>query len=81
MIIFYVIDLLLVLIFSIGALVLVTTIGFQERWKIMTGGVLCAAILIAAILLSSRAATLQQDGEAFSKLVQQATLYLQKKNR
>lgn len=81
MIIFYVINLLVALIFSIGLLALVTTLSFQERWKIVTGSVLCAVILMTAILLSSRAVTYQHDGEEFSKLVQQATLYLQKKNR
>lgn len=81
MIIFYVIDLLLAVLFSIGALALVTTLSFQQRWKIITGGILCAVILMTALLLSSRLIAYHQDGEEFSRLVQQATLYLQKKNR
>ena len=81
MIIFYMIDLLLVLIFSVGALVFVVTLGFRERWKTITGGVLCAVILITAVLLSSRAMNYRRDGEEFSRLVQEAALYLHKKNR
>jgi len=81
MIILYIINLQLVLIFSIGVLIFVTTLSFRQRWKVITGGILCAVILIAGILLSTRAVAYQQDGEEFSKLVQQATLYLQKKNR
>lgn len=80
MIILYVINLMLVILLSIGVLVFVTTLGYQERWKIITGGVLCAAILITGLFLSSRAVIYQKDGEELSKLVHEAAVYLHKKN-
>lgn len=79
MLILYVINLLTVLLFSIGALALIATLSFQERWKTIIGSVLSAVIMIAAILLSSRARTYKQDAEEFSKLLQETTLYLQKR--
>lgn len=81
MLILYVINLLTVLIFSIGALALIATLSFQERWKTIIGSVLSTVIMIAAILLSSRARTYKQDAEEFSKLLQETTFYLQKRNK
>lgn len=81
MFILYLINLLIILIFSIGALALIATLSFQEHWKTVIGSVLSAVIMIAAILLSSRARTYKRDAEEFSKLLQETTLYLQKRNK
>lgn len=81
MIVNYFIHLLLILIVSLVALVFVVTLGFQERWKAIVGALLCAVILMTVILISSRIVAYEQDGAEFSKLVQEATLYLHKKNK
>jgi len=81
MIILFLIDLLLALLFSLGVLALVITLTFREPWKTFTGVALCGAIFLSAVVLSYRAAQFQHDGAELSRLVEQAGLYLQKHNR
>jgi|GEM_PF-1744100 len=81
MILLYVIHLLLVLLFSMGVIVFVVSLSFNKSWKAFTGMALSGAIFLAALSLSFQAFNLRQDGVELSKLVDQATLYFQKKNR
>jgi hypothetical protein len=79
MIVLYVIKLLLVIIFSIGALVLVAGFNFEEGWKFTIASVLSVIIMMAAIILASYGKAYKQDAEEFTKLIQEATFYLHNK--
>lgn len=81
MIIFFLINLILAVLFSLGVLVLVVTLTFREQWKVMVGMALCATIFVFTFYLTYRASALKEDGAELSKVVNQVGLYLQKRNR
>ena len=81
MIILYILDLLVVLIFSVGALTVVVTLSFTQTWKIAVGLTLGLCILASAAYLSFYASSHRQEAGEFSKLAQEIDSYLQKRNK
>jgi len=81
MIILYFVNLLLAFLFSLGALTLVLTLAFKDQWKVIAGLVLSTAIFLTALSLAYKASSYREDGVEFSRMVQQANLFFQKRNR
>ena len=79
MIILYTLDLLVLLIFSIGALTLIVALNFSQFWKAAVGVTLSACILISAAVLSSHISGYRQEAAEFSRLAQEMDVYLQKR--
>jgi len=81
MILLYFIHLCLMLLFSLASLTLVVTLSFKERGRTIVGLVLSAVIFLATLSLTHQAFAFRRNGEEFSKLIEQASLFFQRRNR